>query len=78
MPVRPKFVAITRDGANAQLAVKDNGSGFDYNAEGERSGLGLAGMKERIKMANGRLSIASHPGYGTEIIASVPLTGGTK
>ena len=68
-------VAITNDGANVQLAVTDNGSVFCYDADRVNSGLGFVSMKERIKMANGNLSITSQPGYGTEIIASIPLSG---
>jgi len=70
------LVTITNDGANVQLGVKDNGSGFCYDADRVSSGLGFVSMKERIKMANGALSITSQPGQGTEIVASVPLSGG--
>ncbi len=69
-------VGIASDGANVQLTVKDNGSGFVAGADRVNPGLGLVSMKERIKMANGTLSINSHPGKGTEIVATVPLPGG--
>jgi PAS domain S-box-containing protein len=71
-------VGITSDGANVQLTVKDNGSGFCVGADRVTSGLGLVSMKERIKMAKGTISITSHPGQGTEIVASVPLPGGLE
>uniref|UniRef100_Q023R2 Oxygen sensor histidine kinase NreB n=1 Tax=Solibacter usitatus (strain Ellin6076) TaxID=234267 RepID=Q023R2_SOLUE len=69
-------VGIARDGANVRLTIKDNGSGFHAGADRVNKGLGLVSMKERVKMANGTLLITSQPGQGTEIVASVPLTGG--
>ena len=69
-------VGLTSDGANMQLVVKDNGAGFPVEPDRANSGLGLVSMKERIRMANGTLSITSQPGQGTEIVASVPLSGG--
>ena len=58
-----------------KFVVRDNGAGFPAQADPAKSGLGLISMKERIRMANGRLSITSQPGRGTEIVASVPLSG---
>jgi len=68
-------VGLTIDGANMELLVRDNGVGFAVAAGRVNSGLGLVSMKERIRMANGTLSITSQPGQGTEIAASVPLSG---
>jgi signal transduction histidine kinase len=70
-------VGLTSDGANVQLVVKDNGIGFRVGVDRVNSGLGLVSMKERIRMANGAFSITSQPGHGTEIVASVPLSGGS-
>jgi PAS domain S-box-containing protein len=67
-------VELTTDRANMQLLVRDNGSGFSAE-DRAASGLGFVSMKERIRMVNGALSINSRPGQGTEIIASVPLSG---
>ena len=69
-------VGLTSDGVNVQLVVKDDGTGFSVGVDRTNSGLGLLSMKERIRMANGTLSITSQPGRGTEISASVPLSGG--
>ena len=58
-----------------ELAVRDDGSGFDVGAARERAGrggsLGLLGLEERVEMAGGRVSIASSPS-GTEIRATFP------
>jgi PAS domain S-box-containing protein len=69
-------VALCVNGGNMQLLVSDNGAGFSGEPWRSRIGLGIVSMKERVRMVNGTLSIASRPGQGTEIIASVPLSGG--
>ena len=62
-----------------RIAVKDDGIGFDVqkveNSRDWPHGLGLLGMRERIELVNGSLSIKSSPGHGTEIIMDIPLTG---
>ncbi|HTS25263.1 MAG TPA: PAS domain S-box protein [Bryobacteraceae bacterium] len=68
-------VGLTATDSSMQLVIKDDGRGFAAAPENANSGLGLAGMKERIRMAHGTLSIASRPGCGTEIIASIPISG---
>jgi signal transduction histidine kinase len=54
-----------------RLKVKDHGKGFDVNHHA--AGVGLASMRERIRMAVGKLQIISKPGDGTEIITEVAL-----
>jgi two-component system, NarL family, sensor histidine kinase DegS len=36
--------------------------------------LGLLGMRERLEMVGGKLSIESLPGHGTTVIARIPVT----
>lgn len=55
-----------------QLAVADNGSGFDPAQPRERASLGLASMRERVRLLRGVLDIESTPGHGTKVIAWVP------
>jgi two-component system sensor histidine kinase DegS len=52
--------------------IKDDGKGFDVLAKKEGS-FGLVGMKERINMLDGRLSIDSKPGKGTLIMVQIPI-----
>jgi PAS domain S-box-containing protein len=68
-------VALAANDGKMQLVVRDNGAGFRAEAHRAKWGLGLVSMKERIRMVNGTLAIASQPGQGTEIVASVPLPG---
>lgn len=56
-----------------QLAVRDNGIGFDPQLKRDRLSLGLAGMRERVHLLGGDLDLESAPGHGTTVIAWVPL-----
>ncbi len=58
------------------LAIRDDGVGFDPASPGTRGTLGLASMRERLRLVNGTLDIESAPGNGTAIIAWVPAREG--
>jgi len=58
------------------LTVRDSGVGFDSEAAKKSRGLGLISMQERVRIANGILSIESQPNRGTTITARVPLSTG--
>ena len=58
------------------LAVHDDGVGFDPAAPRARRSLGLASMRERVRLVNGTLDIETATGQGTAIIAWVPDCGG--
>ena len=67
---RHAWVTLRQDQRQIALTVRDDGKGFDP----ERSrGIGILGMKERLRLLHGLLSIESRPGSGTSIAASVPL-----
>jgi signal transduction histidine kinase len=52
------------------LSVHDDGVGFD--TENVR-GLGMVGMKERLRQIGGTLRVTSQPGKGTTLVAEVPI-----
>ncbi|MDO8491936.1 MAG: sensor histidine kinase, partial [Dehalococcoidia bacterium] len=60
-----------------QVRIQDDGKGFDVqdalSSKDRPRGLGLLGMKERIELVNGTLSIRSHIGSGTTISLQIPL-----
>ncbi len=61
-----------------EVRIGDDGRGFDVeeaiSSKDRPRGLGLLGMKERVELANGTLSIRSHPdGGGTEIDVKISL-----
>jgi signal transduction histidine kinase len=55
------------------LAVQDDGVGFDAT-RAPASGLGLYGMRERVRDLRGRLNVISTPGSGTLLEIELPLT----
>jgi PAS domain S-box-containing protein len=59
------------------LVIRDDGVGFDVSRTLERAAgganLGLVGMRERVEILGGNLTIASQPGHGTSIHVSFPL-----
>jgi len=55
-----------------RLAVTDNGRGFDPARSRDHASLGLASMRERVRLLRGQLDIESAPGQGTTVIAWVP------
>jgi signal transduction histidine kinase len=54
---------------DALVEVQDDGVGFD--TEAQTAGFGLAGMRERVYLAGGRLELESGPG-GTRVRAHLP------
>ena len=62
----------SRSTGGLQLAVSDNGSGFDPDGPRGRASLGLASMRERVRLLQGELDIQSTPGSGTTVVAWVP------
>ncbi|MGH7559698.1 MAG: ATP-binding protein [Gemmatimonadales bacterium] len=70
-------IVLERSADRVQLVVEDDGQGFEPDripllASGPPTGL--TGMRERVAMLGGALSIESAPGGGTSIIARVPLS----
>ena len=69
---------LIRDPNDVVAVVEDDGRGFDVaavtNKPAGEGGLGLLGMKERVVLAGGTISIESAPGQGTAILVRIPLT----
>jgi signal transduction histidine kinase len=60
-------------GERLRLVVRDNGSGFiPDDADSNRDGFGLLGMRERVRDLGGDLQVRSQPGAGTEVEAELP------
>ena len=68
-------VVLTGKGEHEiELTVHDSGVGFEPEEAIKGRGLGLANMKERLKLVAGHLSIQSKRDHGTTIQAFVPLS----
>ncbi len=65
-------VALQTRGGRVRLSIDDNGSGFEPFKK-QVGGYGLANMAARAKKLGGHLTIRSHPGRGTKIVAEFVL-----
>ena len=70
------------DGAELQLTITDNGTGFAMQAFAEEPPavrtFGLMGIKERAELAGGKALILSAPGTGTMVDVRLPLAGARR
>ena len=59
-------------GKELEITICDDGMGFDPDAV-QAGHYGLLGMRERVRLAGGRLEVQSEPGKGTCITIVFPL-----
>jgi two-component system CheB/CheR fusion protein len=75
------IIRVNVDAEEMTLEIIDHGKGMEVNAvapeffSAERPGVGIQGMRERMRQLSGRLEIASVPNRGTRVIATLPLEG---
>jgi PAS domain S-box-containing protein len=69
---RVQVVIEPRPGA-IDLAVIDDGRGYDPDAPRKAHSLGLMGVRERVHLLYGSMSITTRPGHGTRIEVRIPL-----
>jgi two-component sensor histidine kinase len=71
-------VRLTKRDGFIQLAIRDDGVGFDSGRDATRrkalGGLGLVGMRERAAHAGGTLGVKSTRRSGTEIQVRIPVS----
>lgn len=65
-------VQVRSEDGSVRIEVQDDGEGFD--PEVRSSGFGLAGMRERVYLAGGRLELESGA-WGTRVRAELPVDG---
>jgi signal transduction histidine kinase len=76
-------VRIENGGGELRLEIRDDGCGMPpemLRPTGivNGAGVGLQGMRERVRELGGNLDIASRPDHGTVLTATFPLTSGVK
>jgi PAS domain S-box-containing protein len=65
-------VHLRTDSASFILEVEDNGKGIEKEMALSSKSLGLLGMKERVQMFGGRISVMGTPGIGTTVTVEIP------
>lgn len=63
-------VEMTKD--SCTVIVRDDGKGFDLEQKKDKS-FGIIGMRERVDLLNGEISINSKIGAGTVVLIQVPI-----
>jgi signal transduction histidine kinase len=66
-------LSLRRRDGGVQLAISDDGKGFDPARSNDHASLGHASMRQRAFLLGGKVEIDSSPGLGTTIQAWVPL-----
>jgi signal transduction histidine kinase len=72
-------VSLRKLARGLQVEIKDDGKAFevDQQLSGEgRKRLGLLGMRERVRLVNGRFAVKSRPGKGTTVNVEIPFKAG--
>ncbi len=68
---REVHIVLRTSGDIVTLLVRDDGVGFTQSPH--QPGFGLAGMRDRLALVNGNLSLETHPGAGTTVLVTLPL-----
>jgi len=66
-------IGVVNSSNNLQLTIADNGKGFEPEKAQEKLSLGLTTMKQRAETLNGKLTLISKEGEGTEILLNLPI-----
>jgi PAS domain S-box-containing protein len=76
--VRQFKVQVREHPAEVHLLISDSGKGFSLEEALQGPGLGLTSMRERVRLINGTITIASQPMGGTTVHVRVPLESERK
>lgn len=69
-------LVLQRSPLGVVAVIEDDGKGFEFEQGSAVGGrLGLLGMRERLELVGGALTLESALGSGTTVIARVPLDG---
>jgi len=66
-------IRLELDGDWVQLLIRDNGRGIEASDQGKRGAFGLLGIRERVTLLGGEVTIKGTPGKGSELRARIPL-----
>jgi PAS domain S-box-containing protein len=75
-------ITLERAGGRVRVTIEDRGVGMPPASAATGwnppMGIGIAGMRERVKQLGGALDIRSEPGRGTAISVELPLSEGAR
>lgn len=75
--VKEASVSLRRDGDFLLVEIEDQGKGFDFDAHmragGSNDSSGLRGVRDRMALFGGTLSVKSGQNIGTRLAMQVPL-----
>ena len=63
------------DVSMVKISIQDNGCGFDAHPKAEKNFLGIANVRERLRLAykETSFSITSQVGQGTQVLIEIPM-----
>jgi signal transduction histidine kinase len=69
-------IKVTKDDQQAVFVIDDDGRGFSMDdvLEGDKRGMGLAAMAQRVSLAGGDFDLWSRENQGVRIIFSIPFS----
>ena len=71
---RSVSIELMLTGQSVCMILSDDGTGFNLESAGGSGGMGLRGIKERVRKMNGTLAIESSPESGTRLTVTVQLS----
>jgi len=57
-----------------RMEIADNGIGLDRNMKAKQDSYGLIGMRERVFLLDGHLSVSGESGKGTTVMVEIPYS----
>jgi signal transduction histidine kinase len=66
-------LSLGRDGLGLRMRIADNGVGMLHPERNGGLAFGLQGIRERVRMLEGKLEIDSVPGRGTVLSVTIPV-----
>jgi len=67
-------VTVQSHDDHLRLRIADEGVGFDPSAPHGTKSFGLEGIRRRVERLDGTFELDAHPGEGTRIVVTLPLT----